>query len=107
MNAVIRRCTHGYPSIAVRGTASFQAVEPQTEAIDGFSLASRPVSKNNPTDRVPAAEPEVEPARKLTPAMRRMLGDDAGPHRLWVFFVDKGFPDRAARETAIGEFAGS
>jgi subtilisin-like proprotein convertase family protein len=55
----------------------------------------------------PAAGSDPDPPTKLTPAMLRMLEEDASPHRVWVFFSDKGLPDPAAREAAIAEVAAS
>ena len=56
---------------------------------------------------IPAVGPDVEPQDKLSPAMGRLLEEnDAGPHRIWVFFADKGLTGRAAREAAIAAAVG-
>jgi len=56
---------------------------------------------------IPAVGPYPEPQAKLSPAMGRMLADEAGPYRVWVFFTDKGMDDRAARQSAIADVAAS
>ena len=58
-----------------------------------------------PAQAVASDDPEFP--TKLTPAMLEMLEEDLGSYRVWVFFTDKGLPDRAAREAAIAEVAGS
>jgi subtilisin-like proprotein convertase family protein len=55
----------------------------------------------------PAAGPDAESQAKLSPAMRSLLEDDPGPHRVWIFFADKGLAGRAAREAAIAGVAAS
>ena len=56
---------------------------------------------------IPAVGPDAEPQTKLSPVMRHLLEDDAGPFRVWIFFVDKGLAGRAAREEAIADVAAS
>jgi len=56
---------------------------------------------------IPAVGPDAEPQTKLSPVMRHLLEDDAGPVRVWIFFVDKGLAGRAAREEAIADVAAS
>ncbi|UCF69094.1 MAG: hypothetical protein JSV80_07365, partial [Acidobacteriota bacterium] len=55
----------------------------------------------------PAVGQDAAPPGKLSPAMERQLEQEIGPYRVWVFFTDKGLPDRAAREEAIARVATS
>jgi subtilisin-like proprotein convertase family protein len=57
--------------------------------------------------QTPADGPDAEPRSVLSPAMHRLLDEEVGPYRVWVFFADKGLTDRAAREEAIAGVAAS
>jgi hypothetical protein len=56
---------------------------------------------------IPAIGPDAEPQTKLSPAMGRLLENDAGPYRVWIFFADKDLADRTARDEAIAGVAAS
>ncbi|MCP3979766.1 MAG: S8 family serine peptidase [bacterium] len=56
---------------------------------------------------IPAAGPNAEPPSKLSPAMNRLFEAEAGPYRVWIFFVDKGLPDGRARDEALARVAES
>jgi subtilisin family serine protease len=56
---------------------------------------------------IPAVGTDADPQAKLSPAMDRLLEEDAGPYRVWIFLADKGLPDRAARELAIADVEAS
>jgi hypothetical protein len=54
-----------------------------------------------------SAGSETGPRANLSPAMQRMLEDEPGRYRVWVFLADKGLTDLAARREALAEIAAS